>query len=280
MPFNGKSGKFNASINTVEFGCGDKAVKIGGENVLPLYTFDAPIENAPKIGVMISDLGLENEPAGVKAYYEGCTTIGEIAKKAAEMPGADFVCLKLEGADPNGADKTTEECMKAVKEVVDAIGHVEQHVELHEDVMNRSGKARVVGDGKRGARRGPQAPCHVARRKGQCNRRKQRHAKADDPSWVIAKPVVPAVSHALKGNKRQHYARQNEEHHNRRGAREEARTPRAKRLDHDVDVIQEHHQRPEPSQAVKRQDALLVTRHHHPSFVHSSRASHYMPSWI
>ena len=51
MPFNGKSGKFNASINTVEFGCGDKAVKIGGENVLPLYTFDAPIENAPKMAL-------------------------------------------------------------------------------------------------------------------------------------------------------------------------------------------------------------------------------------
>ena len=121
MPFNGKSGKFNASINTVEVGCGEKAIKIGGENVLPFYTFDAPIENVPKIGVMITDLGLENEPAGVKAYYEGCTTLGEIAKKAAEMPGADFVCLKLEGADPNGADKSTEECMKAVKEVVDAI---------------------------------------------------------------------------------------------------------------------------------------------------------------
>ena len=130
--------------------------------------------------------------------------------------------------------------------------------------MNRSGKARVVGDGKRGARRGPQAPGHVARRKGQCNRRKQRYAKADDPSWVIAKPVVPAVSHVLKGNKRQHYAGQDKEHHNRRAAREEARTPRAKRLDHDVDVMQEHYQRPEPSQAVKRQDALLVTRHHHP----------------
>lgn len=28
--------------------------------------------------------------------------------------------------------------------------------------------------------------------------------------------------------------------------------PPAKRLDHDVDVQQEHHQRPEPSQAVKR----------------------------
>lgn len=40
--------------------------------------------------------------------------------------------------------------------------------------------------------------------------------------------------------------------------------PRAKRLDHDVDVKQEHRQRREPSQAVKRQDALLVTRHHYP----------------
>ncbi len=121
MPFNGKSGKFNASINTVEVGCGEKAIKIGGENVLPFYTFDAPIENSPKVGVMISDLGLGNEPAGVKAYYEGCTTMADIAKKAAAMPGADFVCLKLEGADPNGENKSTEDCIAVVKEVVDAI---------------------------------------------------------------------------------------------------------------------------------------------------------------
>ena len=121
MPFNGKSGKFNASIGAVEVGCGEKAIKIGGENVLPFYTFDAPIENSPKVGVMISDLGLENEPAGVKAYYEGCTTMADIAKKAAAMPGADFVCLKLEGADPNGENKSTDDCMAVVKEVVDAI---------------------------------------------------------------------------------------------------------------------------------------------------------------
>jgi len=121
MPFNGKSGKFNASIGTVEFGCGEKAIKIGGENVLPFYTFDAPIENSPKVGVMITDLGLENEPAGVKAYYEGCTTMADIAKKAAAMPGADFVCLKLEGADPNGEDKSVEDCMAVLREVVDAI---------------------------------------------------------------------------------------------------------------------------------------------------------------
>jgi acetyl-CoA decarbonylase/synthase complex subunit delta len=121
MPFNGKSGKFNAAIRTVEIGTGDKAVKLGGENVLPFYTFDAPIENAPKIGVMITDMGLENEVAGVKEYYAGATTFAEIAKKAEEMPGADFVVLRFEGADPNGANKSVEECVAIAKEVGDAI---------------------------------------------------------------------------------------------------------------------------------------------------------------
>ena len=121
MPFTGKSGKFNAAIRTVEIGTGDKAVKLGGENVMPFYTFDAPIENAPKIGVMITDMGLENKPAGVKEYYAGASSFAEIAKKAEEMPGADFVVLRFEGADPNGENRSVEECVAIAKEVGDAI---------------------------------------------------------------------------------------------------------------------------------------------------------------
>lgn len=121
MPFTGKSGKFNAAIRTVEIGTGDKAVKLGGENVVPFYTFDAPIENAPKIGVLITDMGLENEVAGIKDYYAGATTFAEIAKKAEEMPGADFVVLRFEGADPNGENRSVEDCVAIAKEVGDAI---------------------------------------------------------------------------------------------------------------------------------------------------------------
>ena len=47
--------------------------------------------------------------------------MAEIAKKAAEMPGADFVVLRLEGGDPNGANKSVEELVAVVKEVADAI---------------------------------------------------------------------------------------------------------------------------------------------------------------
>ena len=50
MPFEPKTQAFNAKINTIVLGTGDKAVQIGGNNVLPFYSFDAPMENAPRIG--------------------------------------------------------------------------------------------------------------------------------------------------------------------------------------------------------------------------------------
>ena len=121
MPFTAKSGKFNASIKTVTIGTGDKAITLGGENVLPFYTFDAPIENAPKVGIEITDFGMENEPECVKKYYEGCTTLADIAKKAASFEGVDFLCFRMEGGDPNGANKSTEELMAALKEVAEAV---------------------------------------------------------------------------------------------------------------------------------------------------------------
>ena len=121
MPFTAKSGKFNASINTVEFGTGDKAVKIGGENVFPLYSFDAGIENAPKVGIEISDFGMEHEPECIKKYYEGCATLADMARKAASMEGVDFLSFRMEGGDPNGVNKSTEELIAVVKEVAEAI---------------------------------------------------------------------------------------------------------------------------------------------------------------
>lgn len=122
MPYEPKKQVFNASINTVELGTGDKAVKIGGNNTLPFYSFDAPAANAPKIGVEITDTALEEfvQP-GLKSFYEGCATIEDMAAKAQEMPGASFIVLHLEGADPNGANKSTEECVALAKAVADKI---------------------------------------------------------------------------------------------------------------------------------------------------------------
>ena len=121
MSFVPKTQPFRGNINAVTLGTGDKAVVIGGQNVLPFYTFDAPIENAPKIGVEISDLAAQWDVPGLVDFYAGCTTMAERAKKAETMEGADFICLNFEGADPNGANRSVEDCVadaKAVAEVV------------------------------------------------------------------------------------------------------------------------------------------------------------------
>ncbi|MEI3139347.1 MAG: acetyl-CoA decarbonylase/synthase complex subunit delta [Lachnospiraceae bacterium] len=54
-------------------------------------------------------------------YYEGCSSIADIAKKAASFEGVDFLSFRLEGGDPNGANKSTEELIGLVKEVADAV---------------------------------------------------------------------------------------------------------------------------------------------------------------
>ena len=111
MSFVPKKQAYSARINAVTLGVGDKATVIGGQNVLPFYTFDAPIENAPKIGVEISDAAGSWTAPGLVEFYAGCTTMAERAAKAATMPGADFIALNFESADPNGANRPTAECV-------------------------------------------------------------------------------------------------------------------------------------------------------------------------
>ena len=121
MSFAPKTQPFSGKINTVTLGTGDNAVTLGGLNVLPFYTFDAPIENAPKIGVEISDAASSWDVPGIVDFYAGCTTMADYAKKAETMDGADFICLNFESADPNGANRSTADCVadaKAVAEVV------------------------------------------------------------------------------------------------------------------------------------------------------------------
>ena len=121
MPFKKKPQTFSAAIKPVELGVGPKATTIGGENVLPFYSFDAPIANAPKIGMEISDTMLETAPARLKAFYAGCETMADMAKKAAEVPGVSFLALHFESADPNGADTPADDCVAAAKAVAEAV---------------------------------------------------------------------------------------------------------------------------------------------------------------
>ena len=121
MAFTPKTAPFSGKINAVTLGTGDKAIVIGGQNVMPFYTFDAPIENAPKIGVEISDLAASWDAPALNEFYAGCTTMVDYAKRAETMPGADFLCLHFESADPNGENRSVAECVADAKAVADAV---------------------------------------------------------------------------------------------------------------------------------------------------------------
>ena len=121
MSFTPKTAPFSGKINAVTLGTGDNAIVLGGQNVLPFYTFDAPIENAPKVGVEISDAAASWDVPGLVEFYAGCNTMAERAKKAETMEGADFIALNFESADPNGDNRPTADCVAdavAVAEVV------------------------------------------------------------------------------------------------------------------------------------------------------------------
>ncbi len=121
MSFVPKTQPFSGKINAVTLGTGDKAIVIGGQNVLPFYSFDAAIENAPKIGVEISDAAASWDVPGLVEFYAGCSTMAERAKKAETMEGADFLCLNFESADPNGANRSVADCVADAKAVAEAV---------------------------------------------------------------------------------------------------------------------------------------------------------------
>ena len=123
MSFAPKAQAFKASINSVTIGTGDKATVLGGVNVMPFYTFDAPIANKPKIGVEIIDTGMETYASvpGLVEFYQGCDGVVEMAKKAATIDGVSFLALHFESADPNGADTPVEDCVALAKSVADVV---------------------------------------------------------------------------------------------------------------------------------------------------------------
>ena len=120
MAFTPKTAPCSGRIHAVTLGTGDKAITIGGQNVLPFYTFDAAIEHAPKIGVEISDAAENWTVPGLAEFYAGCTTMAQRAKKAETLEGVDFLCLNFESADPNGAGRSVAACVADARAVAES----------------------------------------------------------------------------------------------------------------------------------------------------------------
>lgn len=122
MGYTKTSKKYNGTIKKVSLGTGDKAFEVGGRNAMPFYKFDGDIGESPKVGIEIMDEAPANwSQAFAELYKEVGDDTAAWAKLVEEKYAPDFVCLRFEGADPNGKNKSVEECAEIAKKVADAI---------------------------------------------------------------------------------------------------------------------------------------------------------------
>ena len=84
MPFKSVPQKFTASIAEVVIGTEGFALALGGESVLPLYSFDGPVPNPPRVGIEFSDLGPDRSLPGIADFYQGAASIADIRNTETE----------------------------------------------------------------------------------------------------------------------------------------------------------------------------------------------------
>lgn len=121
MAFEAKKYAYTPSIGTVIVGTGEKAAVLGGNHTLPFYSFDAPAVHAPVIGMEIPDSGISAfSLPGLSDFYRGCSTPAEMAERASGLAGVSFLCLHLLGAEPNGENRSVEECVAIAVSVSEA----------------------------------------------------------------------------------------------------------------------------------------------------------------
>lgn len=109
--------KYSGKILEVTVG---SDLKLGGESVLPFYSFDGNIGNKPAIGMEIWDIFPESWPAAaLNVFKDVADDPLKWAAYCVENYKPDFICIKFEGASPDGLNRSVEECAEIAKKLAD-----------------------------------------------------------------------------------------------------------------------------------------------------------------
>ncbi|UCC66621.1 MAG: acetyl-CoA decarbonylase/synthase complex subunit delta [Deltaproteobacteria bacterium] len=114
---------YKGNIVEVVIGKGDRAVTIGGENVLAFnQAFDeGEFPNSPKIALEVWDTEPQNWAPWVLEPYRDVASDPVAWAKRCEELGADFVYFYLLSADPNEKDTPPDQAAELVKRVYEAV---------------------------------------------------------------------------------------------------------------------------------------------------------------
>jgi acetyl-CoA decarbonylase/synthase complex subunit delta len=85
-------------------------------------SYEGDLGQRAAVAVEVWDGGTQDWPEPLASVYgDLLNSPGRWAEKAVQL-GADLICLRLMAAHPDGEDRSAEECVVAVKEVLSAVG--------------------------------------------------------------------------------------------------------------------------------------------------------------
>jgi acetyl-CoA decarbonylase/synthase complex subunit delta len=113
---------FTGVVREVTLGKGEKALKAGGEAVLPLHDFEAAKPARPLLALEMLDAPPADWPPYLAEPWAAVfNDPAAWARKCLEY-GADLVCIQLRSTDPAGANTAPEAAAAQVKAVSQALG--------------------------------------------------------------------------------------------------------------------------------------------------------------
>jgi len=106
----------------VEGGTRGKTYKIGGHTCMPFHLWEGEMPNRPLIAMEVFDKVSEKYPQVLRTIYgDLLTNPAEMAKVCAEKYGADLISVRLEATHPEKGNRTVDQSVQLVKEVLHAV---------------------------------------------------------------------------------------------------------------------------------------------------------------
>lgn len=120
--YSSKVGEVVLGATAEEGGTRTNTITVGGDSALPFLHFEGEMKNRPVIAMEVTDIVPSWSDVIKNQIGDVISDPAAWAKKCVEDFGADLIYLKLNGADPEGENRSPEDCARIVKEVLAAVG--------------------------------------------------------------------------------------------------------------------------------------------------------------
>ena len=121
--WSGKIGEITLGATSENGGTRTSTVTIGGQNTLPYLHFEGDTPHKAAIAMEVLDVIPEDYPELLKeAHGDVVNDPVAWAKKCVEEYKADAINLKLEGTNPEEANRSVDDAVNTVKSILEAVG--------------------------------------------------------------------------------------------------------------------------------------------------------------